>query len=101
MEKQIEFEYLRKRNIEPEKFTDRIIFKEKENDGICFPISEKSRNTRKDSRKDTGRSSVLEMTRSGMELFVTHLKGNGTLQLPKLWSDSKIPVIQYSRVSVL
>ena len=30
-----------------------------------------------------------------------HLKENGTLQPPKWWSDSKIPVIQYSRVSVL
>ena len=32
---------------------------------------------------------------------MTHLKEIGTLQLLKWWKDSKIPVIQYSRVSVL
>ena len=41
------------------------------------------------------------MKRSGMELFFTHLKVNGTLQPAKWWSDSEIPVIQCSRVSVL
>ena len=39
-----------------------------------FPNSEKSRSTRKDSRIDTGRSSLLEMKRSGKELFLKHLK---------------------------
>ena len=34
----------------------------------------KSRNTRRDSRRDTGRFSVLETKTSGMELFVTHQK---------------------------
>ena len=43
-------------------------------------IQEKSRSTRKYSRKDTERSSVLEMKRSGMELFFVHLKENEILQ---------------------
>ena len=37
---------------------------------FCISNSEESRKTQKDSRKNTGRSSVLEMTRSGMELFL-------------------------------
>ena len=64
-------------------------------------IHEKSRDTRKDSCRDTGRFSVLETERSGMEPFLKHLKENGTLQPLKWWNDSRIPVIQYSRVSVL
>ena len=71
------------------------------NDGICISNSEKLRNMRRDSRKDTGRSSVLEMKRSGMELFLVHLKENEIPQPLKLWNDSEIQVIQYSRVSVL
>ena len=59
----------------------------KGNDGIC--ISEKSRNTRKDSRKDTGRSSVLQMKRSGMELFLKHLKENEILQCFESWNSEK------------
>ena len=65
---------------------------------FVFRIQKKSRNTRKDSRRDTGRFSVLERKRSGMELFSIHQKENGTL---KWWNDSKIQVIQYSRVSGL
>ena len=53
-------------------------------------------NTRKDSRKHTGRSSVLEMKRRGMELFLVHLKGS--LQPLKWWNESKRPVNQNSRV---
>ena len=79
---------LRERNVEPEKFTDRIIFMSifndidwtrKGNDGICISNSEKPMNTRRDSRRDTGRSSVMETKRSGLELFVIHLKENETL----------------------
>ena len=93
---------LRKRNIKPEEFSDQIIFmsmfndidwRRKGNDGICKKKSEKLRNARKDSRTDTGRFSVLETKRSGMELFFTHLKENGTLQLLTWWKDSKISVM--------
>ena len=67
---------LRKRNIEPEKFTDRIVFAsmfndmdwtESGNSERCISNSEKSRHTRRNFRRDTGRSSVLEMKRSGTE----------------------------------
>ena len=61
--------------------------------GICTSNSEKSRNTRKDSCRDTGRFSVLETKNSGMELFLIHLRENMTLQPLKWWNDSKIPVI--------
>ena len=53
------------------------IGQKKGNDGICISNSEKSRNTRRDSRRDTGRSSVLEMNRSGMEKQSTLLKESG------------------------
>ena len=95
----------RKWNIEHEKFTDRIIFMSmfndidwtrKGSDGICMSNSEKSRNTRRDSRKDTGRFWVLETKRSGMELFLTHLKENGILQPLKMverFKDAGHPVL--------
>ena len=54
----------------------------------------KSRNTRKDSCRDTGCFSVLDTKRSGMELFLVHLKEKVTPQPFKWWNDSKIPVIQ-------
>ena len=53
-----------------------------------FRTHRKSRITRRDSCKDTGRSWVLEWKRSGTELFLTPLR-------------AKTQVIQYSRVSVL
>ena len=91
---------LRERNIKLEKFTDRIIFMSMFND-IDW--------TRKGNVKEHAMRfsqghwtfSVLETKRSGMELFLTHLKENGTLQPLTCWNDSKIQVIQYSRVSVL
>ena len=62
---------VRERNIEPEKFTDRIVFvsmfndidwTKKRNDVICVSNSEKVKeNARRNSRRDTGRSSVLEI----------------------------------------
>ena len=100
---------LQKRNIKPEEFTDRIIFmsttfigQEKGMMEFAFRIQNKSRNTRRDSRRDTGRSSVLETKRSGMELFLIliHLKMR-FYSHSNWWNDSKIQVIQYSRVSLL
>ena len=77
------------------------IGQEKETMESVFRIQKKSRNTQRDSRKDTGRSSVLETKRSGMELSLVHLEENGTLQPLKWWNVSQILIIQYSRVSVL
>ena len=74
---------LKDRNIEPEKFEDRIIFMSMFNDidwskrghsERCIQIPNKSRITRRDSREDTGHSSALETKRSGMELSTAHLK---------------------------
>ena len=70
----------------------------KGNDGICIPNSEMPRNTRRDSRKDAGRFWFLEMKRSGMELFLKHLKENVILQPLKWWNNLKIQVTQYSRL---
>ena len=52
--------------------------------------------SRKDSRKDNGRSSVLEMKRSGMELFFIHLKENGTTatQMVEPFKDTSHPVFK-------
>ena len=63
---------------------------------IVFRSQKKSRMTRKHSRKIIGRSSVLEMKRSGTELSATHLKENevpspqrgGTF--PRNWTPSII-----------
>ena len=77
---------LQKRNIEPEKFTDRIIFismlndidwTSKGNDEICISNSEKSRLSRRSSRRDTGRSSVLEAKRSDVENQSTLVEEGG------------------------
>ena len=46
----------------------------KETMKFVFRIQKKARCTRRDSRRDIGRSSVFETKRSGMELFLTHLK---------------------------
>ena len=63
---------LRQRNIEPENSQNEPSLQ-------CSFEFRKSRNTRKDSCKDTGRSSVLEMNWSCMELFLIHLEETGTL----------------------
>ena len=67
-----------------------LIAQEKETMRFVFRIHKKPRRTRRNSRRDTGRSSVLEMKRSGMELSITHLKENGALQPLNWWNDSKI-----------
>ena len=64
---------------------------------FVFRIQKKSRNTRRYSRRDTGRSPVLETKRSGMELFLTHWKENGTLQPLKMverFKDTSHPVFK-------
>ena len=98
--------YLRRRNIELDEFTDWIIcvnvLDKKEMMEFVFRIRKKSRNTRRDSRKDTARFLVLETRRSGMELFLTHLKENGILQplrMVERFEDTGHPV--FKGVSVL
>ena len=82
----------------------------KGNDEICFSNSEKSRNTRKSSRKDTGRFSVLETNRTGVELFFTHVKENETLQplkwcwesmQKKYWLHKERRLILYSKCQMV
>ena len=79
---------LQKKTAELENFTDRIIFMsmfndidwtKKRHDETCISISVMSSCTRRDSRKVTGRSLVLEMKSSGMELEVTNLRKSGIL----------------------
>ena len=75
------------------------IGQEKEMMEFVFRIQKKSRITRRDSRKDTGRSSVLEMKRkrSGMELFLLHLKENKIPQPVKMvarFKDTSHPVLK-------
>ena len=82
-----DFRHCRHRIIFMSMFND-IDWTKKGNDGIFFRTHRKSRITRRDSCKDTGRSWVLEWKRSGTELFLTPLR-------------AKTQVIQYSRVSVL
>ena len=64
-------------------------------------IPNKSRISRRDSRDDIGHSSALETKRSGTELSATHLKEHGIPSLHGWWNDSKKPVTQCSRASVL
>ena len=89
---------LRKRNIEPDKFTDRIIFMSmfndidwtrKGNDGICISNSEKVKEYAKRFLQGHWEFLGPGDEKKCMELFLTHLKENGT---------QKIHVIQYSRV---
>ena len=72
---------LRERNIELEKFTDRIIFM-----SMLFRV------------RNTGRFSVLETKRSCMELFLFHLKENGTLptatQMVERLKDTSHPLFK-------
>ena len=56
----------------------------RESKRIVFQIQTKSRCTRRDSRKDIGRSLVLETQRSGMETATINLKENG-IPLPHRW----------------
>ena len=65
------------------------IGQEKERLKLENRIQKKSRNTRRYSRKDTGRFWVLEMKRSGTEVLLTHLKEKGILQPLRWWNDSK------------
>ena len=97
---------LRKRNIEAWKIHRRDHFyvnvqrhrvdKERKRWNLCFEFR-KSRNTRRESRRDTGHFSVLETTRSGMELSLTHLKENEIpqpLKMVERFEDTGHPVFK-------
>ena len=96
---------LRERNIELVEFTDLVIFTSmindidwtrKGNEGICFRI------TRNQGIREKMLAGTQDVSRSWRrKLFFTHLKENGTPQPLQMVNDSKIPVIQNSRVSVL
>ena len=94
---------LRERNIEPEKFhrPDHLhrLDKKRKRWNQYFEFRKKAWNTQRNSRRDTGRSSVLETKRSCMELFLRHLKENGTLQPLKRFKDTGHPV--FKRISAL
>ena len=77
-----------------------LVGQEKETMRFVFRIQKKSRHTRRNSRMDTGRSSVLEMKRSGVEKQSTFLK-ESEIQWRLRWcSDSRKQVTQSSRVPV-
>ena len=77
-----------------------LIGQEKETIRFVFQMQKKSRHTRRISRKDTGRSSVLEMNRCGMEKQSTLLKESGIPQLHRWCSNSTTQVTQSSQVPV-
>ena len=62
---------------------------EKETQRMVCQILKKSRRTRRDSRMDIGRSSVLETKRSGMELATPNLRENGIPSLHRWCNDSR------------
>ena len=81
---------LQKRNVEPEKFADRIIFMSVFNDTDWTG----------NYRRDTGRPSVLETKRNGMENRSTLLKESGIQQRLIWYSDSRKQVTQSLKVPV-
>ena len=78
------------------------IGQEKEMMEFVFRIQKKSRNSRKDSRKDIGRSSVLERKRSGMELFLYTPEGkwdSTVAQMVERFKDTGHP--EFKSISAL
>ena len=73
---------------------------ERETKRIVFQIQKKSRYTRRDSRRDAGRSSALETKRSGMEVAIANLRENGIPLLHRRCNDSRKQVTQFSLVPV-
>ena len=93
---------LEKRKIQPEEFTDRIIFMSmfkgivwNTNDESCGSNAEKVKNyAMRFSKGHWARK------RSGEEVLTTLRKGNGIVQPPKWCNGSKKLVVLYSKVSV-
>ena len=68
---------------------------EKGNDGMCLSNSEKSRITRRDSCKDTGRFWVPERKRSGMEPYTPEETWDSTAnQMVERFKDTGHPVFK-------
>ena len=95
---------LQERNIEPENFESScrcsmiLIGREEEIQNSVFQIPNKSRTTRRNSRRSTGHSLDLEAKRSGMENQITILKGNDKTQPTWWWNTSRNLDIHYSKV---
>ena len=79
-----------------------IDWTKKANDGICISNSEKPRNTRRDSRMDTGRFWVLETKRKWYGTFPSTPEGkwdSTTTQMVNLFKDRGHPVFLSIRAS--
>ena len=99
---------LEKRKIQPEEFTDRIIFMSMFNDIECNTSDENCvSNAEKQElgNEMLARTLVILGSRVGREVvwkfFSRSKKGNGIVQPPKWCNDSKKLVILFSKVSVL
>ena len=77
-----------------------LIGQEKETMRFAFRIQKKSRRARRNSRRDIGRSSVLETRRSGMESAHAILKESGKPQLHGWNSNSRKQVTHHLQVPV-
>ena len=98
---------------EPERFTDRTIsmssmfndidWTRKEMMEFVFRIRKKSRNTGRNSRKDTERFWVLDTTRTGMELFLTHLKkwDSTATQMVERFKDTGHPIFKRKSTQIV
>ena len=96
-----------RKNMQPEKFKDRIIFMSmlmtligKRMMRIIFRMPRKSRITRWTSRRDIGHFWVQGRKTSGVEVLLLLKKEQWILQPTKWYSDSKKLVILCSKVSV-
>ena len=98
--------------LNPKRFTDRIIFMSMFNDidwtrkemmEFVFRIRKRSRNTGRNSRKDTERFWVLDTTRSGMELFLTHLKkwDSTATQMVERFKDTGHPLFKRKSTQIV
>ena len=73
---------------------------EEETKRFVFGMHNKSRCTQRDSRRDIGRSWVLETTRSGMDDATTNMKENGIVLLHEWCNDSIKQISKFSQVPV-
>ena len=75
-----------------------LIRREEEIQNNVFQIPNKSRITRRNSRRGTGHSLDLGVERNGVETKFTFLKENGKPQPTRWWNDSRNLDTQYSKV---
>ena len=98
---------LEKRQIQPEEFTDRIVFMSmfndiewKTTDENCYFECRKSEELRNEILRRTFLGPRVGREVSGLEVLTTLKKGSGIVQSTKWCNDSKKLVILYSEVSV-